>query len=142
MTDFDKIGVNTLRPFKSKERWVFKYNETLYDLAPAGIMDVVLSPLIVGVDKLISIVCQLKSIPNSEEGFTLLFSEQFFPNADAKLNFSDQKHGGWIYGIEELNLKGFMPGQRVWLCPYMAMYYLEPPKTLYIKMEPSDGTLD
>jgi hypothetical protein len=137
-TDFDKIGVNVIRPFKSNGRWIFNYNNKKYDMAPAGIMDVVLSPLIIGADRLIEIGCQMKGISNPENGFNLLFSENYFPNADIKLNFKEIKHGGRIYSVEEINLKGIMPGQSAWLCPYMEFYYPQPPDVLYLKLEAND----
>ena len=139
MSDFDKIGVKTIRPFKSNGRWVFKHEGRLLDMAPAEIMDVVLSPLVIGADRLIAAGCQMKNIPNPENGFVLMFSEEFFPNADVKFNYVEQKFNGWIYAVEELNLKGLMPGQSAWVCPYMAYYYPEPPKTLYLKVEADDG---
>jgi hypothetical protein len=138
-TDFEKIGVNTIRPFKSNGRWVFKHNNQTYDMAPAGIMDTVLSPLVIGADRLIALGCQMKGIPNPEAGFNLLFSEEYFPNADVKFNFVEIKHSGWIYAVEELNLKGLMPGQSAWICPYMTFYYPQPPKTLYLKVEPLES---
>ena len=138
-TDFQKIGVNTIRPFKSKGRWVFLHNGQHYDLAPAGVMDAVLSPLVIGVDKLIALGCQMKEIQNPESGFVLLFSESYFPNADVKFNYVESKYNGWIYAVEEMNLKGLMPGQSAWICPYMSFYYSEPPKTLYLKVEAENG---
>jgi hypothetical protein len=134
-TEFEKIGVTTIRPFKTNGRWVFQKDGKTYDMAPADIMTVALSPLVAGVDKLIALGCQLKNIENPENGFLLLFSETYFPNADVKFTLSEPKAGGWIYSVEELNLKGLMPGQSAWVCPYMVMYYKTPPKTLYLKVE-------
>lgn len=134
-TDFEKIGVNTIRPFISNGRWMFEKNGKNYDMAPAAIMDVVLSPLVIGADKLIALGCKLKNIKNYEKGFLLLFSEEYFPNADVKFILSEPKANGWIFNVEELNLKGLLPGQAAWVCPYMMMYYPEPPKTLYLKIE-------
>lgn len=134
-SDFEKIGVHIIRPFKSNGRWLFKYNNQNYDMAPAGVMNSVLSPLIIGADNLIAIGCKTKGIPNPENGFNLLFSEEYFPNADVKFVFSEIKYGGWIYSVEELNLKGVIPGQSAWICPYMSFYYSKPPKVLYLKIE-------
>lgn len=134
-TDFEKIGVNTIRPFKENGRWLFTHNGQKLDLAPAGVMDTVLSPLVIGVDRLIAVGCGMKGIENPEAGFTLMFSQEYFPNADVKFNLREQKFNGWIYDVEELNLKGLMPGQGAWVCPYLVMYYPEPPKTLYLKIE-------
>lgn len=135
-TEFEKIGVNTVRPFQQNGKWVFEKDKKLYEMAPAGIMDVVLSPLIIGADKLIALGCKEKNIPNPEKGFLLLFSENYFPNADVKFTFLEIKHNGWIYAVENVNLKStVMPGQCAWLCPYMYFFYTQPPKTLYLKME-------
>jgi hypothetical protein len=137
--EFEKIGVTTIRPFKENGRWLFQHKGQKLDLAPAGIMDAMLSPLVIGVDRLIALGCQMKNIENPEAGFLLLFSEQYFPNADVKFNLKEQKFDGWIYNVEELNLKGLLPGQAAWVCPYLVMYYPEPPKTLYLKIEADNG---
>lgn len=136
MTDFEKIGVNVIKPFKQGSRWVFENGGRNYDLAPAQIMDVVLSPLVIGVDKLIALGIKMKGIENAESGFNLLFSQEYFPNADVLFSLKEQKANGWIYSVEELNLKGILPGQQAWVCPYMVMYYENPPRTLYLKIEP------
>lgn len=133
--DFSKIGVHVIRPFKLNGRWVFNHNGTNFDMAPAGIMDIVLSPLVIGVDRMIALGCQMKNINNAENGFNLLFSQEYLPCADVKINFREIKAGGWIYDVEELNLNGLMPGQAAWICPYMSFYFSEPPKTLYLKIE-------
>lgn len=143
-TDFDKIGVNTIRPFKLNGRWVFRKpgDATCYDLAPAGITETMLSPLVIGADRLIALGCEMRGIKNPEDGFLLLFSEEYFPNADVKFMLGEPKINGWIYSVEELNLKGLLPGQQAWVCPYLTMYYPEPPKTLYLKLEADDGTAE
>lgn len=133
MNEFEKIGVNVLQVSLKDGKWVFEHKNSFYDLAPAQIMDVVLSPLIIGVDKLVMAGCQVKKI-KPENGFKLLFSETYFPNSDVKLNYREVKAQGWIYDIESLNLQ-VMRGQAAWICPYMQMYYTEPPKTFYIKIE-------
>jgi hypothetical protein len=134
-SEYEKIGVNLLRPFLSNGKWVFERNGKNYELAPAGIMDIVLSPIVIGVDKLLVIGCKLKKIQNIESGFSVLFSENYFPNVDVKFNFFEEKCNGWVYSVEEVNLKGIMTGQRAWICPYMKIYYPNPPKTIYIKIE-------
>ncbi len=134
INEFDKIRANVLEVFLRHDKWVFKYKNSFYDLAPAQIMEVVLSPLIIGVDKLVMAGCQAKKIDKPENGFNLVFSETYFPNADVKLNYREVKSQGWIYDIESLNLK-VMEGQAAWICPYMQMFYKEPPKTFFIKLE-------
>ena len=70
--EYEKIGVNLLRPFLSNGKWVFERNGKNYELAPAGIMDIVLSPIVIGVDKLLVIGCKLKKIQNQTVGTLIL----------------------------------------------------------------------
>ena len=134
-TDLEKIGVEVIRPFKKSNRWVFEKDGHTYDMAPAEALEVNLSPLVIGADKIISIGCKMKGIESPEEGFNLLFSQNYFPNADVKLVYVEEKFGGWIYSVEELNLKGLLPGQSAWVCSYMGLYFSGPPKNIYLKAE-------
>jgi hypothetical protein len=134
-TEFDKIGVNTIRPFKKNGRWVFNKDNKTWDLAPAQLTDASLSPIVLGADKLISNGCKAKNIQNPENGFLILFSEQWFPGCDVKLIFKENKFDGWLYDVESQNLQELMPGQGAWLCPYIKMYYENPPQNLYLKIE-------
>lgn len=138
-SDFDKIGVHTIRPFKKDGRWVFRKDGRVWDMAPAQLTDVALSPVVIGADRMILAGCGLKNIPNPENGFLVLFSEQWFPGCDVKLTFKENKYDGWLYDVTSENLQGLMPGQGAWLCPYMTMYYKEPPQTIFLKMEPDPG---
>lgn len=133
--EFTKIGVNVIKCLQSKARWVFEKDGMYYDMAPANYTEYALSPMIIGADRLIQVGCQIKSLAKPEEGFNLLFSENYFPNADVLFHFKEIKFDGWVYEVEELNLKGLMKGQCAWICPYMSFYYKEPPKNLYIRME-------
>lgn len=134
-TDLEKIGVRFIRPFKKNNRWVFDLNGQIYDMAPAEATSMVLSPLIIGVDRIISVGCKLKNIENYENGFNLLFSEGYFPNADVKFNFIEQKFDGLVYSVEALNLVNIQKDQCVWICSYMNLYFSSFPKTLYLKIE-------
>lgn len=138
--EFSKLGVNAVKCLQKNNRWVFAKDNSFYDMAPANITDYLLSPIVFGADKLIQIGCKLKNIHNPEDGFLLLFSENYFPNADVKLNFSENKFDGWIYKVESLNIKGLLPDQGAWICPYMKFYYDEPPQTLYLKLETIDNS--
>ena len=136
-SDLEKIGVKSINPFVHNGRWVFEHEGTKYDLAPAGMTEMIFTPLIIGVDQMVANGCKQKNIQNPENGFTLLFSAEYFPNADVKLNLIEPKFNGWLYAIEELNLKDIIPGMKVWVCPYMTFFYgTEAVKTLYIKLEP------
>lgn len=138
-TDFEKIGVNTIRPFKKDGRWVFRKDGRVWDMAPAQLTDAALSPIVIGADRMILTGCALKNIPNPENGFLVLFSEQWFPGCDVKLTFKENKYDGWLYDVTSENLQGLMPGQGAWLCPYMTMYYKDPPQTIFLKMEPDSN---
>ena len=96
-TEFEKIGVSTIRPFQKDGRWLFTKDGKNYDMAPAELTNAILSPVIVGVNRLINLGCQLKGIVNPENGFLLLFSNEYFPGCDVKLNFKEVKYNGWIY---------------------------------------------
>jgi hypothetical protein len=135
MNEFDKIGVNVIKCLQRDGRWVFEHKDQHYDMAPANLTEYLLTPLVIGADRLINVGCQQKNIRNPKSGFHLVFSENYFPNADVLFEFDEIKFDGWIYKVEELNLKGLMPGQAAWVCPYMGLYYKEPPQKLYIKME-------
>lgn len=134
-TDFEKIGVNTIRPFKKDGRWVFNKDGKIWDMAPAQLTDISLSPVVVGADRMILAGCALKKIQTPENGFLVLFSEQWFPGCDVKLTLKENKFDGWLYDVTPESLQGLMPGQGAWICPYMKMYYNNPPQTLYLKIE-------
>jgi hypothetical protein len=138
-SDFDKLGVNTLTCKQHRGRWVFDHKGVLYDMAPAEATDFILSPMILGADRLIRGGCSAKNISNPENGFLLLFSENYFPNSDVKFVYRENKFDGWTYSVEPMNLKGVMEGQGAWICPYMRFYYPEPPKELYLRMEPLES---
>jgi hypothetical protein len=134
-TDLEKIGVKTIKLFERKGRWVFDYEGQTYDMAPAEFTNMVLSPTIVGADRIISIGCNLKGIKNPENGFNLLFSDSYFPNADVKFNLIEPKFEGLVYSVEPLNLSAVSKNQSVWICSYLTLYFPKVPKELYLKIE-------
>jgi hypothetical protein len=133
---YQKMGINSVKPFKKNGRWVFKAdNGMVYDMAPAQATEAILDPLVIGADRLIAVGCKLKGIKNPESGFLLLFSKDYFPNADVKFNLSEPKFTGWVYTVEELNLKGIPVGQAAWVCPYITQFYSQPPQSVYLRIE-------
>lgn len=136
--EFDMIGVTVIKSLQKNNRWGFEYQGKFYDMAPANFTEYMLSPLVIGVDRLINVGCQQKGIQNIDKGVNILFSQNYFPNADVKFNYDEMKFEGWIYKVEELNLKGLLPGQCAWICPYMGFYFKSPPETLYIKIEAAE----
>ena len=138
-SEFDKIGVNTLKCILHNGNWKFEYKGQMYQLAPAGMTEFTLSPMIVGADRLLVTGCKLKNIPNYENGFLLRFSQNYFPNSDVFFEYSEPKYDGWIYKVTEMNLKGLMQGQCAWLCPYLKFYFTEAPSQLYLKIDPLES---
>lgn len=138
MKDFEKLGIQAISPFLRNGRWVFEQNGSIFDLAPAQLTSLALNPLVFGVDKLIQMGCNIKQI-QPEDGFYLLFSSEYFPNADVKLIKKEQKADGWTYSIEAVNIKNVMTGQCVWICAYMLKFFKESPETIFVKIEEKNG---
>lgn len=137
--EYKKIGVEVIRIYKSKNRWLFKKDGHEYDMAPADAVRAVLSPTILGANRVIEVGCNIKGIKNPENGFYLLFSPTYFPNSDVKLNFKEIKFEGWVYSIEGLNLTVPNVVESIWVCPYLAMHYTkEVPNTLYLRVMEQD----
>lgn len=134
-TDFDRIGVNVVRPYKHQGQWVFERDGNRYHMAPAGMTDAVLSPTVVGADRLINAACTVKGI-EPDSGFNLLFSENFFPGCDVRFDYRETRFDGWVYDVQGVNMV-VMQGQQAWVCPYLSFYYKEPPASIYLKVEAS-----
>ncbi len=133
-SDYEKLGINAFRVFKSDNRWVFERNGKKYDFAPAQVTDSALSPVVVGADRLINYGCKTKNVPDFENGFILLVCNDYFPACDARLEYKEPLYDGWLYNVFAENLKGIMEGQQTWICPYIKFYYTDPPNILYLKM--------
>jgi hypothetical protein len=132
--EYKKIGVEVLRIYKDKRRWVFKKDGHVYEFAPADIVKTMLSPTILGANRVIEVGCKIKGIRNPEGGFYLLFSTSYFPNSDVKLLYNEIKFNGWTYSVESLNLKVPEVVESIWVCPYLGSYFKEPPQTLYLRI--------
>lgn len=135
MTDFEKIGAIAIECLQKNGRWVFLKDGSLFDLAPAGATEFALSPIVWGIDRLLGNGAKLLGIPNPEQGCLLVISQNFLPKSDVKLNYLEQQFDGWLYAVEELNLKGLLPGQKAWICPYMKYFFNEPPESIFVKIE-------
>ena len=66
-TEFEKIGVNTIRPFMVNSEWLFNYKNKDYPLAPSPIVSGTISPIIIGADSFIRMGCEAKNIKNPEQ---------------------------------------------------------------------------
>ena len=128
------MGISVVSSFKLKDKWRFKHDNKMYHLSPPDIMNLTLSPITSCFDKFVDLVIEKKNF-QSAENLLFLFSEHFFPNADVKFNLVDLKYNGWVYSLEELNLRDFLPGQLVWICSYLCYFFKDAPKSLYFKLE-------
>lgn len=135
MSDFEKIGAVAIECLQKNGRWVFRKDESLFDLAPAGATEFALSPIVWGIDRLIGNGAKLLGIKNPEKGCLLIVSKEFLPKAAVKLNYLEPQFDGWIYSVEELNLTGLLPGQKAWICPYMKYFFKDPPECIFVKIE-------
>lgn len=133
-SDLEKINVKSIRPYKHNGRWVFDHEDKTWDMAPAGLTEATLSPIIVGVDRLIALSAQAQGITEPENGFNLLFSETYFPRCDVKITFVEDKFDGWLYQMTSVNT-AVANEQFVWICPYLKLYFEKIPKELYLRME-------
>jgi hypothetical protein len=84
-------------------------------------------PFVAGVPQMIDLL--VKEIPDSREGFRLLFSANPFPGYQKKLTWLRGDSGGNYYQLDEPPMEG-------WICPAMFRYYKTPPQALFVKAEP------
>lgn len=109
--------ISVISPYKHEGTWVF-------DDAAKGLVK---EAFVAGADTMIDMVTQ--DIPNAENGFTLYFSAEPFPEYQVKLNWVRPEYSGNIYFWEEFGVEG-------WLCSSLYKYFDEAPKNLYIKIKP------
>lgn len=128
-------SIKSIRIFRDKRNaWHFHCPKGTFGLAPALITRKTLSPTIWGADRIIKSVTALKKMDRPEDGFNLLFSDELFLNCDARLVFEEKFHDGWIYKIEPEYLD-FNTKQKIFACPYLKLYFSEPPENVFVKLE-------
>jgi hypothetical protein len=102
----------------------YRYNGTwVFDDPSAGLKR---EPFVAGVPEMIDVL--VKDVPNSQEGFRLLFAANPFPGYQKKLAWLRGDQGGNYYKLDDPPLEG-------WICPAMFRYYKDAPPNLYIKAE-------
>ena len=105
-----------LMPYRHAGTWVF-------DDPTVGLKR---EPFVAGIPEMID--GMVKDIPDSDNGFRLLFSTKPFPGYTHKLVWRrGDKTGNWYYSEQY--------GKEGWLCPGLFKYYSEAPKELYVKAE-------
>ena len=110
-------AIGIIAPYKFEGVWVF-------DDPAVGLRR---EPFVAGVPEMIDVL--VKGIPDSREGFRLLFSANPFPGHQKKLTWLRGDSGGNDYKLDEPPMEG-------WICPAMFRYYKAPPKAIYAKAEP------
>lgn len=132
--NIEKSNIKKIYLNKENSIWYFEDEfKKRHTLAPAKIVEMTISPLVAGVDKAIFFACKNKNI-DSKNGLYLYFSEEEFIDCDFKLEFYQNFFDGWIYNVFSEKIKLDF-GQKVWACSYLKLYYSEPPKVIYLKIE-------
>jgi hypothetical protein len=109
-------AIMVIAPYRYNGTWVF-------DDPSAGLKR---EPFVAGVPEMIDVL--VKDVPNSQEGFRLLFAANPFPGYQKKLAWLRGDQGGNYYKLDDPPLEG-------WICPAMFRYYKDAPPNLYIKAE-------
>ncbi len=110
-------SIFAIRPYKTLGFWVF-------DDEARGLKE---EPFVGGADTLIDLVTS--EIPDAREGFAMLFSDQAFPGATIQMEWRRPELSGNTYWCEQFQVEG-------WLCPALLKYFGEPPKHIYVKVQP------
>lgn len=109
-------SINIIKPYKYLDMWVF-------DDEKVGLLQ---EPFVSGADTLIDKAT--KSISNTENGFILIFSKDYFPDTDLCIEWQRADNAGNWYYSKEFDTEG-------WLCPALFKYFTDAPKNLYIKVK-------
>lgn len=112
----DGNQVMVIQPYRTHGTWVF--DDPVHGL--------VQEPFVSGIPEMIDILVQ--DIPNSNEGFRLLFSAGEIPDFQKKIAWKREDGGGNWYQDPDTGMEG-------WLCPALFKYFVAPPQTLYVKAE-------
>ncbi|WP_392559809.1 DUF6717 family protein [Orbus mooreae] len=109
-------AINIIKPYKYLNMWVF-------DDPKVGLIQ---EPFVSGADIFLDKVTE--SIPNASDGFILIFSSSYFPDANFHLEWiKSAEVGNWYYS-KEFNIEG-------WLCPALFKYFDNIPSNLYLKIQ-------
>ena len=109
-------SIMILMPYRYAGTWVF-------DDPSVGLKR---EPFVAGIPEMVDEM--VKSIPDADKGFRLLFSAQPFPGYTHRLIWRrGDEVGNWYYS-ELYDKEG-------WLCPALLKYYREAPKEIYVKAE-------
>jgi len=105
-------AIFSIHPYKHKGLWVFDDERVGLDK----------EPFVSGADEIIDVM--VRDIPNAEDGFNILFSQEPFPGCNLVLEWNrEELTGNWYYS-KELDMQG-------WLCPALFLYFDGAPAYLY-----------
>jgi hypothetical protein len=109
--------IYVISPYRHASTWVFD--------DPA--VSLKAEPFVSGIPEMIDAL--VKSIPDADRGFRLLFSAAPFPGYQVELTRMRPEYGGIWYRWDIKNIDG-------WLCPALFKYFPEAPPKLYARAEP------
>ena len=122
MNDILKVSLNSIyviKPYWYNGTWVFDDDR----------VGLVREAFVAGIPDMINHL--VKDIPNAKKGFKLIFSSEFFPGYQLKLDWSRKEGSGNWYYSKDLDKEG-------WLCPALFKYFSEAPKEIYARAESID----
>jgi len=111
--------IHTITPFKKNGVWMF--NDMRVGLNEEA--------FVAGADDMIEVLTEGFDIEDAEDGFTLQFSSNPFPDAQVRLDRVRYEFGGTWY-----RLSGPVPMEG-WLCPALNLYYKTSPAHLYVAVK-------
>lgn len=113
---------------KRKGKLFLDYGGWTYDLSPPDFVRMVLPPNVTGVDSFLLEGAKRKGIDGD---FMLQFSHEPSLECDASASYLDKFMDGWMYEITSGSQR-----RKAWVCGYMRLVFKDPPKTMYITIDP------
>lgn len=117
----NKNAIRVIQPYYVHGSWVF-------DDDAVGL---VREPFVAGADTIIEGLLREKAIPNPEKGFTLLFSDSWFPDTFEFHRLREEGGGNWY--------RSPVTGAEGWLCPALFCYFDQAPEKLFVQVKPGAG---
>jgi predicted heme/steroid binding protein len=130
----ENISERLIRVFRKNGKLYVMHNGWPYDLSPSPIVKMSLSPNMSGVDEMLNQASVLKNLPNE---FGVRIETDWYRNCDARAEFLEEIFGGWSYEVSGESIK--FERRPVWACPYLKMMLGDPPKVMYLSVEPLAG---
>lgn len=110
-------SIMVIHPYNRNGIWAF-------DDPAVGLVQ---EPFVSGTDQVIGRM--VESLPDAENGFTLLFSGAPFPGFQSAFEWRREDMGGNWYYSPDHEMEG-------WLCPALFKYFDRAPERLYVQVKP------